>query len=52
MDIIALAEEVGVEFAFPTRTVHVQPASGQITQSGDTEEGLQGAAPREAAGLG
>jgi small-conductance mechanosensitive channel len=51
MDIIALAEEVGVEFAFPTRTVHVQPATGQIPHSGDGEEGRR-SAPREAAGLG
>jgi small-conductance mechanosensitive channel len=29
MEIIALAEEVGVEFAFPTRTVHVQPPAAQ-----------------------
>ncbi len=51
LDIIALAEEVGVEFAFPTRTLHLQPAADQITQTGAPDE-----TPRttegEAAGLG
>jgi small-conductance mechanosensitive channel len=34
LDIVALAEEVGVEFAFPTSTVHVQPSEPQIAEVG------------------
>ena len=51
LDIIALAGEVGVEFAFPTRTVHVQPAEAQIPKA-DEAGTTPAAAPRRASGLG
>jgi len=51
MDIIALAEEVGVEFAFPTRTVHVQPAEARITEI-DAAGEMPGAGAKGAASVG
>jgi len=34
LEIIALAEKVGVSFAFPTRTVHVMGAEAQALNKG------------------
>ena len=51
LDIIALAGEVGVEFAFPTRSVHVQPAEAQIPKA-DEAGTTPAAAPRRASVLG
>ena len=46
-----LAQELGVEFAFPTRTLHVDatPSSGLGVQ--DTRAGASGAARRGPIGL-
>jgi small-conductance mechanosensitive channel len=38
IDIIALAEEVGVEFAFPTRTVHVSSPAHLVAPAADGVE--------------
>ncbi len=45
LDIIALAEEIGVEFAFPTRTLHLQPAETQSAEMDASSEAPKGAAP-------
>jgi small-conductance mechanosensitive channel len=52
MDIIALAEEVGVSFAFPTRTVHVQGGAPLPAPSEPTVETANAAVPRAAAPVG
>ena len=51
LDIIALAEDVGVEFAFPTRTIHVQPSEAQIAEFGVTGD-TRNAEPKGTATLG
>ena len=50
MDIIALAEDLGVEFAFPTRTVHVQSAEAPVLKADDTGTMPAAATPRASVG--